>query len=593
MILRGGRIYHRSLNLQRRKSWQLQKKLFENVWIYTFGVGALCAAGACRFTEEQIGQMLTTEFQAMLRLVRTERRQAALQIERRNHMGMQNGVLTENEKQANKLAAKVMRITFVIFTLIYIMNVIGVFIVDHTVMTIAYIGGGILLLLPTLLVIILKNEAYYVKYINVICAAIFVMLLSITLTFHVVALYVYPIAIASLYFSKRLNIVATVFTVVGISAGQMIAFYLPTTVDDNFVVLKKAVVYGVIPRALVVIAVAAIFTMLCDRTASLLSNLMGAEEQKHMYEKMQRMQESAARTSEEMFAMVKELSEITEASLKANRRIEEESENLLLGSTENKNAVENAEERIRDITGELAELSDMNHRTALLTDDIGKSTKENQKRMDDATVSMEEIHNSTNECKQIITNLGEKSKEIIGIVKTITNISGQTNILALNASIEAARAGEHGRGFSVVAGQIQKLAEETKTAVENIGTIVGVVVKETEDAVVAMEKNEAYARKGTENIRKANETSTRITSYNEELAGKIYDIDNTAQVIRERSGEISGSMQQVRNNTQQNCDAAMHVSSDTQENTTGTERLVEIVGQIRELSEQLKKEIGE
>lgn len=593
MVLRGGRIYHRSLNLQRRKSWQLQKKLFENVWIYTFGVGALCAAGACRFTEEQIGQMLTTEFQAMLRLVRTERRQAALQIERRNHMGMQNGVLTENEKQANKLAAKVMRITFVIFTLIYIMNVIGVFIVDHTVMTIAYIGGGILLLLPTLLVIILKNEAYYVKYINVICAAIFVMLLSITLTFHVVALYVYPIAIASLYFSKRLNIVATVFTVVGISAGQMIAFYLPTTVDDNFVVLKKAVVYGVIPRALVVIAVAAIFTMLCDRTASLLSNLMGAEEQKHMYEKMQRMQESAARTSEEMFAMVKELSEITEASLKANRRIEEESENLLLGSTENKNAVENAEERIRDITGELAELSDMNHRTALLTDDIGKSTKENQKRMDDATVSMEEIHNSTNECKQIITNLGEKSKEIIGIVKTITNISGQTNILALNASIEAARAGEHGRGFSVVAGQIQKLAEETKTAVENIGTIVGVVVKETEDAVVAMEKNEAYARKGTENIRKANETSTRITSYNEELAGKIYDIDNTAQVIRERSGEISGSMQQVRNNTQQNCDAAMHVSSDTQENTTGTERLVEIVGQIRELSEQLKKEIGE
>ncbi len=50
------------------------KKLFENVWIYTFGVGALCATGACRFTEEQIGQMLTTEFQAMLRLVRTERR---------------------------------------------------------------------------------------------------------------------------------------------------------------------------------------------------------------------------------------------------------------------------------------------------------------------------------------------------------------------------------------------------------------------------------------------------------------------------------------------------------------------------------------
>lgn len=508
-------------------------------------------------------------------------------------MGTQNGVLKENEKQASKLVAKVMRITFIIFTLIYILNVVGVFVVDQTVMTVAYIGGGLLLFVPTIFTSVLKKDADYVKYINVICASIFVTLLCITLTFHVVALYVYPIAIASLYFSKRLNIVATALTVMGISVGQIIAFYLQTTIDDNFLELKSAIIFGVIPRALVVVAVAAIFTILCGRTANLLSNLMGAEEQKYMFEKMQKMQESAAQTSEKMVDMVKELSEITEISLRANQRIEEESENLLLGSTENKTSVENANEQIKEITEELTELSDMNHRTALLTDDIGKSTKENQKRMDDATVSMEEIHTSTDECKQIITNLGEKSKEIIGIVKTITDISGQTNILALNASIEAARAGEHGRGFAVVAGEIQKLAEETKTAVETIGTIVGVVVKNTEAAVTAMEKNESFARKGTENIQKANESSTLITSYNEELVEKIHNIDNTAQVIMKRSGEISDSMKQISDNTQQNCDAVLHVSSDTQENTAGTARLVEIVEQIKELSEQLNKVIAE
>lgn len=508
-------------------------------------------------------------------------------------MGMQNGVLKENEKQASKLVAKVMRITFAIFTLVYILNVIGVFTIDHTVMTVAYVVGSILLFLPTILTNILKNGAGYVKYINVICASIFVMLLSITLTYHVVALYVYPIAIASLYFSKRLNIVATTFTVIGISIGQMIAFYLQTTIDHNLSTFKRTILFGVIPRALVVIAVAAIFTMLCERTANLLSNLMGAEEQKEMFEKMQKMQESAAKTSEKLFDMVKELSDITETSLQANQRIEEEAENLLVGSTENNTAVESANERIRDITEELTGLSDMNHRTALLTDDIGKGTKENQKRMDDATVSMKEIYTSTDECKQIITSLGEESKEIIGIVKTITDISGQTNILALNASIEAARAGEHGKGFAVVAEEIQKLSEQTKTAVENIGTIVGVVVKNTEAAVNAMEKNEIYARKGTETIQKANESSTLITSYNEELAGKIHDIDNTAKVIRERSGEISDSMKQISGNTQQNCDAARNVSSDTQENVKGTERLVEIVGQIEELSEQLNRVIGE
>ena len=96
-------------------------------------------------------------------------------------------ILGKNEKEANLLVAKVMRITFLIFTLIYILNVVGIFVVPGTIMTIAYIGGSVLLLLPTLLVNILKKEDLWIKYLNVVCASVFVTLLSITLTFHVVA----------------------------------------------------------------------------------------------------------------------------------------------------------------------------------------------------------------------------------------------------------------------------------------------------------------------------------------------------------------------------------------------------------------------
>ena len=180
-------------------------------------------------------------------------------------------ILNENEKQANRIVAKVMSTTFLIFTLIYLLNLIGVFVIDTVIMSIAYIGSSILLLLPTLLTYLLKIEKPYVKYINVISAMIFVTLLSITLTYHVVVIYVYPIAIASLFF-------ATGITVVGVSVGQILAFYLDTPKDDNFSNMYEVIVWGIIPRGLVLIAIAIIFTMLCTRTVALLTKLVKAVE---------------------------------------------------------------------------------------------------------------------------------------------------------------------------------------------------------------------------------------------------------------------------------------------------------------------------
>lgn len=193
------------------------------------------------------------------------------------------GILIENEKQANRIVARVMRITFAVFTFIYILNVVGIFIIDVTVMTVSYIGGSTLLLLPSFFVDILKLEKRYIKHINVNCAILFVMLITVTLTYHVVVVYVYPIAIASLYFSKKLNVYATAMTVVVVSVGQLLAFFAETVPDENFFELYRLIVYGMIPRGLSLIAVAAIFTMLCSRTTSLLSNLLRAKEELSLY----------------------------------------------------------------------------------------------------------------------------------------------------------------------------------------------------------------------------------------------------------------------------------------------------------------------
>ncbi len=72
---------------------------------------------------------------------------------------------------------------------------------------------------------------------------------------------------------------------------------------------------------------------------------------------------------------------------------------------------------------------------------------------------------ATNETVQ---KLGTSSQEIGDVIKVITSIAEQTNLLALNATIEAARAGEAGKGFAVVASEVKELAQETAKATEDI-----------------------------------------------------------------------------------------------------------------------------
>ena len=504
-------------------------------------------------------------------------------------MGKQSGLLVESERQANKLAAQVMQMTFLFLTLVLILNVVGVFSVDKRNMYFVYAIGGVILLIPSFLVMKMRSEASYIKYMTVSGAVLFIVLLSMILTYHVVALYVFPIAIASLYFSKKLNMLSTVMTVIGVSVGQILAFILQVNPDRNLYSMERVIVFGVVPRALILIAVSTIFTTLSSRTSSMLSNLMGAEEQEKILDHMQKMQDNAIKTSEVLYDMVSELSGVADGYIHANQLIAQETDTLVTGSTNNTMAVENADQSIQNITEKMTGLGEMNHRTARLSEGIGESTRENQLRMNEAIRNMEQIHKSTNECKDIIHTLGEESREIIGIVQTITGISSQTNILALNASIEAARAGEHGKGFAVVAEEIQKLSEQTKSAVENIGSIVREVVSNTEEAVVAMEENAQFAQTGMESIQKANESAEVITSSNGELVQQVHEIDKTAEQIRVMSEEIADAMKKISHNTQVNCEAVEHVSAAAQENSAGTECLAEYVEKIRSLSEDLSK----
>ena len=501
-------------------------------------------------------------------------------------MGNKSGVLVQNEKQANKAVSKVMRITFIIFTLVYILNVLGIFIVDMKVMTMAYVLGSIMLWMPTILVNVAKQDGSYVKYALTICAVIFITIVTSTLGYHVVLLYIYAIAIASLYFSKKINVMTMILSVIGVSAGQLICFWFNILPDKNFTTLYKLIVYGIVPRAMVLIAIAAIFTMLCERTTGMLSNLMNAEEQERMIEEMRLMHEKSVETSKTLMGMVKELSHITENSMDFNRQIVEETGNVLDSFSKNSEEITGINERTQDINARLEELTAINRQLSDLANQVNQLSKENQNKMNSATESMEQIHRSTNECKEIVWKLGEESKEILGIIQVITGISQQTNILALNATIEAARAGEHGKGFAVVAEEIQKLAEQTRKAVDNIGTIVTASVEDTGRAVKVMEQSAELTETGMESMSEVGSSTASITSSNEKMTKQIMEMDHTVENIWIQSNEVAKGMQQVNVSTQNNYKAIEQVNAATQENSAGVEMIEDMVVRIRKMAEE-------
>lgn len=213
-------------------------------------------------------------------------------------------------------------------------------------------------------------------------------------------------------------------------------------------------------------------------------------------------------------------------------------------------------------------------------------TQEGGKLVQATVEQMHSIADTVEHSSAVIEKLGERSKEIGAIIDTISGIAEQTNLLALNAAIEAARAGEHGRGFSVVAEEVRKLAEESQGAATKISDLIAAIQKETGAAVSAMETGRAEAEKGRANVQSTGEGFKAIMeriegihSDTQLIMGTIQDIDESGKKIVGYTDNIHGSSQKISSSTET-------VSAAAEEQSAGME---EIAASSRQLAEQAQK----
>jgi twitching motility protein PilJ len=267
-----------------------------------------------------------------------------------------------------------------------------------------------------------------------------------------------------------------------------------------------------------------------------------------------------------------------DVSTSANQ-ILEAADDMTEGATQQDQEITNTSSAVEELTVSMKQVSNNAEASAEAARRALDAAEQGNRAVRDTLEGMQRIRASVQATAKKIKSLGDRSLEISEIINVINDITEQTNLLALNAAIEAARAGEAGRGFAVVADEVRKLAEHSRSATKDIAALIKAIQAETNEAVVVMEEGTREVEVGTGLADQAGKALEAISSV----------VRQSAELVQEIS---LASKQQVRG-TEGVAHAMQIISGITRETTQGARQTASTVGHMVRLSEQLNEALAQ
>ncbi|WKB35310.1 methyl-accepting chemotaxis protein [Terrilactibacillus sp. S3-3] len=225
-------------------------------------------------------------------------------------------------------------------------------------------------------------------------------------------------------------------------------------------------------------------------------------------------------------------------------------------------------------------------------DELSDASASNRQSVVNLRSHSERTISTTADIIDAITTLDKRSQNIGKIMNnTISDIAGQTNLLALNAAIEAARAGEHGKGFAVVADEVRKLSDKTDQALEEVSKLIEDMQKDTARTVeFATSTSHVLEEQVTvvENFEKTVDGIEQSVRRNNQL---IDTIVQSAGGMVEQNNQIKEHIHGITSISEQTAAGTEEVTASIEEQTAAMEQLNELAGELERYADILRKEM--
>lgn len=299
--------------------------------------------------------------------------------------------------------------------------------------------------------------------------------------------------------------------------------------------------------------------------------------------------ETIGETSQALASSSEQLSASSEESSKASEHISETIQELAASSENQMTLMASSSEGINNVTGSTERISANAEKVAATAENTAEASKKGLRNIEEVTTQMNSINTNVGNLSVSINTLEGRIKEIGEITKAITDISSQTNLLALNAAIEAARAGEQGKGFAVVADEVRKLAEQSSQSAEQITSLISQIQVDTKTTIQSMSTAKNEVDLGLNIVQNAGNSFGEIEVSINDLVKLFEEVFVSLKELKDNTDVINVSVMEVNSMAGEAAANTENVSAATEEQVASMEEIAASSSSLANLAESLQE----